>query len=398
MANRRYLRLALVVVIGAAAWTVWSLGSDARRDAALARELAAAAPSRFAAAFYRGSPAEGSIRVLPLEERDARERSLALLREQAQALDALHGQLRNPADLDAFQELFVLAKAENELERSGIPPTGRFSEELRGLLDAAGRTQFDRLMTDIQLATPIAIDGRDDIFAARVVEAVHALERSEPGSGAVVFVFTGARHVEGVAQRVEQALGVSRAGPAHDLAATFERALAGIDRDSSTAVHAQLAEGLNAGVPDVDIGPVRLRGDVHTPFFDAVREVGFEWFLPEVEHYERAYAVSIQRYADVVDEVRELARAGRHIEFLTELDATTLIDSHGDVLREERLAALEQGLGARIASGQLDGDTAELPLRANRLFPFFVIGPSALLMAQLDKSTLPAPFLRELRR
>ena len=391
-------RIIAVLLSATIACTLWFQGSDARRDAALAAALDAAPFSRFAPGFAGGLPSEGRLRILPLEEHDSRQAARAELAAMVEGVKTLEQHLidTGPLGIEALNSRFVLAKAENELKSAGTRPDGPHADHLRELLTPRGQALFDQLLIQVQLGRPTVIDRRNEVFAERIVAVTRQLEQTHAPGEAVVVVFTGAGHVPGVAELVEQALDTPRSSGPIDLEAGFRQAMAGVDLDATLHANAQLLEGLNGVVPDVDIGPVRIRGDAHSPYFDAVRFVGFEFFVAQLQDLERDYAVSIARYAALVDEVRALVRDGKDVVFMVELDATDLINSHADVLREERFLQLKVLLAADVLRDRAIEERTpdEVDGHAARIFPFFLIGPSALLLAKLDPTTIAEPILR----
>jgi hypothetical protein len=372
--------------------------SDSERDAALDEALAMAPWSRFHESFYLGEPGDGRIRILPLEEWGPRQDVLEHMQSHVKMAEGLTEHFRdaNPALPLEFPHLLALAQAENEQRRDGARAEGEHAQAMREILNDEGDALFDALLIDTQLAVPMVIDRRDEVFARRTLEVLADLEQQfEPGE-AVVIVFTGAGHVSGVARHIATALGREDEVPDIDMEREFRLALETLEDDSATPAKILIAEALTPRIPDVDLGPVRIRGDVHSPFFDSVRHVGFDFFVPGMTLYETQYALSIQRYADLVDEVRSLARAGKHVVFLVELEATTLVDSHADVLREGRFEEFKRQLAAKAVEDGAPLDDDALEARTQRLMPFFLIGPTSVLVAKLDEQTLPAPLQRAL--
>jgi hypothetical protein len=395
-ATRSTTPLALALVVGLLLALSACAPSGAEHDADLAEELDAAPWSRFDESFYLGEPGDGRIRILPMEEWGPRQDVLARMQSQARDVEALKEHLVEPKLVTSleFPDLLALALAESEQERSGTRPEGVHAQAMRERLTDTGDELFDELMIETQLAVPMVIDTRDEVFARRALEVAAELEQEFAPGEAVVIVFTGAGHVPGVARRIAAGLGREDEVPDLDLERDFREVLAGLEDDLSSSAKTRLTEALTARVPDVDLGPVRIRGDVHSPFFDAVRHVGFEFFVPGMARYETDYSVSIQRYADVVDEVRGLARAGKHVVFLVELEATTYVDSHADVLREGRFEEFKRQLAAQAVQDGAPLDDGALEARAQRLMPYFLIGPTSVLVAKLDEQTLPAPLQR----
>jgi hypothetical protein len=393
MARALTLTLALVALLAACG------PSDAERDAALDEALATAPWSRFHESFYLGEPGDGRIRILPLEEWGPRQDVLEHMQSHVRMIEELMEHVRDagPAPSLEFPQLLALAQAENEQQRTGTRPEGVHAQAMREILTDEGDALFDTLMIDTQLAVPMVIDQRNEVFARRTLEVLADLEQLFDPGEAVVIVFTGAGHVAGVARHIATALGREDEVPDIDMERAFRLALETLEDDTGIPAKIQLAEALTTRIPDVDLGPVRIRGDVHSPFFDSVRHVGFDFFVPGMAQYETRYALSIQRYADLVDEVRSLARAGKHVVFLVELEATTLVDSHADVLREGRFDEFKRQLAAKAVEDGAPLDDDALEARTQRLMPFFLIGPTSVLVAKLDEQTLPPPLQRALQ-
>lgn len=391
----------LLTIVAAGAVALWFLGADDRRDAALYAELASAPFSRFDESFYLGEPGEGRIRLLPLEERPPRRAALKHLIESAERARELESHVVS-GSVEDFKVALALADSEVDGLIAGARLPGEFRHTALEPLDDIGRARLEQRLDANRAAAPMFIDRRNEIFARRVAETTRQLEAEFGADGFSVFVFTGAAHVPGVTRLLREALAIDTDAPPVDIGRAFEQALAGVEVGAKIDPSVQLREALNALIPDADVGPVRIRSDVHSPFFDTVRVVDPEFFMGLVTDYEPSSPVSIARYAAVVEEVRQLARAGRRIVFFTELDALTLVDTLRDIHRERRFETFRSGLAAlpERASAELSGTagtsddaSATLDAYAARLFPYFHAGPAALLFAKLDEATL-APALR----
>jgi hypothetical protein len=389
-------RWALALIFSFLALGVWLEGADVRRDASLYAELAAAPFSRFDESFYLGAPGDGRIRLLPLEELSARTRALEYIADRKEALEELGEHLLHP-DRESKQALngaFLLAEQEAGLALVGSAASDRHRQAFGALLTPDGRELFESLIHRTPVAQRAIIDDRDEVFARRITEVVHQLEASLGGGDFSVFVFIGAGHVPGVTRRVREALGIDTDGEPLDLGAAVSRALARIDQEAEASVRSQFYELANDGIVDVDVGPVRIRGDVHSPYLGMARMMESRSFAALVTVAEKEYPRSIQRYASIVTEVRLAARQGQHIVFFAELDALLLVDSLAELHLSDRFQDFKGSLAFHPLRKGPAYEGLDLEAETVRLFPFFHYGPVGLLFAKLDEQTIPAPFLR----
>lgn len=385
----------LLGIVAACAVMLWLLGADDRRDAALYAELASAPFSRFDESFLANAPDTAGIRLLPLEERPPRTVALEHLIGRAENMRELSSHIGARSLLE-FADALALADSEVDGLIAGARLPGDFRRAALEYLDASSRVLLERRLDETRAASPRVIDRRDEVFALRVAETTRLLEAEFGADGFAVFVFTGAAHVPGVARLLRAALGIDVDAPPVDIAPAFEQALGQIDLGSEVDMRVQLQEALNALIPDADVGPVRVRSDVHSPFFDTARVVDPKFFMGLVYGYERSSPVSIARYAAVVEEVRQVAREGRRIVFFTELDALTLVDTLVDVHNARRFETFKKGLAKLPGRNRPSAPGAALPdieADAVHLFPYFHAGPVALLFAKLDEATI-APALK----
>jgi len=354
--GKRTLSGTLVLVVVAA----WSVEIQDRRDAALYAELSAAPFSRFDESFTSGRSCNGRIRILPLEERAANQAALAFLARNLDKTSALRQYLREPGD-DAEAAL------------------------CEAMLDtfAASRTTL--------------IDRRDEISARRIVATTRRLE-SEFGAGEVdVIVFVGAAHLTGVAHRVRQALGIAADAQSVDMDDLRRQALEEFDQESETSLSVQVRDFMNECLPDVDIGPVRLRGNFHSRLLGVYRHLEPALVAGLALYSDSEPPRSVDPYESVVDEVRELVIAGRQVVFFAEYDASTLVKQLSDVMSGQRFEVFKQHLAAHP---RMEGEAPTGPAleaEAVRLFPFVHDGPSSLLFAKLDQATVPQPYWRAIK-
>jgi hypothetical protein len=190
---------------------------------------------------------------------------------------------------------FLLARSEAYLTPSGSATSDEHRQAFRALLTPDGRELFESLIHLSPVAQRAVIDNRDEVFARRITEVVHELEVSLGGDDFSVFVFIGTAHVPGVTRRVREALGIDTDGEPLDLDAAVSRALARVDPEAEASVRSQLHELVNDGVVDVDIGPVRIRGDLHSPYLGWARMMDGRTLAGLVTVTEKEYPRSIQR-------------------------------------------------------------------------------------------------------
>jgi hypothetical protein len=383
----------------AAAGLLQCSGSAERQDSALRAELDVAPFSRFEERFLDGAQSSGGLRIVPLEELPTRQPAIELMRQNNLAAQELkENLLQSGKDAEGeFTEALALAMSEVDWLSAGGQPTGEYREQALALLDEEGAELLAQALDYKLASTDAVISQRNAVFARRVAECFRVLQRDlDPGSFRIM-VFTGAAHVTGVVQQLSEALPDLAPSASVDLGSVFREALSRIDSQQDASVSAQLAERLNERIPDVDLGPILVRGDSHSPFFDPAKYFERDELVSMAALAAVDYPVSIARYNSLVDEVRQLVLDGKFVVFFAELEATTLVESLADLRRERRFDTFVEGLAEqRDDNTHLQGDSAWE--QALRLFPFFHVGPPGMLFVMLDEATLAPPFLRALEK